>query len=309
MRAVYLERKSGPEGLVLGEIPRPSPDAGEVLIKVYATTVMPSEFSWFPTFQLPSGAPRPFPVVLSHELAGEIEALGAGVNTFKVGDEVYGVNNWFANGAQAECCVAPAASVARCPETLDHVQSAVVPISALTAWQGLFERSNLKKGQRVLIHGAAGGVGAFAVQLAKWRGASVIAAVSRRNFDFVRSLGADVVIDYRAQRFEDESREVDVVFDAVGGDTLKRSWELLREGGKLVTVASQSADSAEQRVRDAFMLMQANGPQLAEIAGLIDAGTLLVYSQGAFPLVQARDAYERASQGNMRGKIALSVVE
>jgi NADPH:quinone reductase-like Zn-dependent oxidoreductase len=223
MRAVYLERKSGPEGLVSGEIPQPSSEAGEVLIKVHATAVKPAEFDWFPTFHLSSGAPRPFPIVLSHEMAGEVEALGAGVNTLKVGNEVYGVNSWFANGAQAEYCVAPAAALARCPETLDHVQSAVVPISALTAWQGLFERSNLQKGQRVLISGASGGVGTFAVQLAKWRGAKVIATASTNNLDFVRSLGADAVIDYRAQRFEDGLRDLDVVFDAVGGDTLRRN--------------------------------------------------------------------------------------
>ena len=217
MRAMYLEKKTGPEGLVQGDIPNPSPKAGEVLVKVHATAVMPSEFTWFPTFSLPSGEPRPFPIVLSHELSGEVKALGAGVTAFKLGDEVYGVNDWFTNGAQAEYCVAPASALARAPESLDHVQSAVVPISALTAWQGLFDRTNLQKGQRILIHGAAGGVGTFAAQLAHWKGARVIATASTGNLEFVRSLGADEVIDYQKKRFEKEICDIDVVFDGVGG--------------------------------------------------------------------------------------------
>jgi NADPH:quinone reductase-like Zn-dependent oxidoreductase len=306
---MYLERNTGPEGLVQGDIPKPSPKAGEVLVKVHATAVMPSEFTWFPTFSLPSGEPRPFPIVLSHELSGEVEALGAGVNGFKVGEEIYGVNDWFTNGAQAEYCVAPAAAMALAPASLDHVQSAVVPISALTAWQGLFDRTNLQKGQRILIHGAAGGVGTFAVQLAHWKGARVIATASTGNLDFVRLLGADEVIDYQKKRFEKEICDIDVVFDGVGGETLKRSWGLLRADGKLVTIVSQYGENVEQRDKDAFMLVQANGPQLSEIGRLIDAGKLRVYAEGAFPLMRAREAYERARQGKMRGKIALSVVE
>ena len=309
MRAMYLEKKTGPEGLVQGDIPNPSPKAGEVLVKVHATAVMPSEFTWFPTFSLPSGEPRPFPIVLSHELSGEVKALGAGVTAFKLGDEVYGVNDWFTNGAQAEYCVAPASALARAPESLDHVQSAVVPISALTAWQGLFERTNVQKGQRILIHGAAGGVGTFAAQLAHWKGARVIATASTGNLEFVRSLGADEVIDYQKKRFEKEICDIDVVFDGVGGETLKRSWGLLRSDGKLVTIVSQYGENVEQRDKDAFMLVQANGPQLAEIGRLIDAGKLRVYAEGAFPLMRAREAYERARQGKMRGKIALSVVQ
>jgi NADPH:quinone reductase-like Zn-dependent oxidoreductase len=305
---MYLEKKAGPEGLVLGEMPKPNPKAGEVLIKVHATAVMPSEFTWFPTFKLPSGEPREFPIVLSHEVSGKVEALGAGVNTVKIGDEVYGINDWFSNGAQAEYCVAPATALALVPESLDHVQSAVVPISALTAWQGLFDRLNLQRGQRILIHGAAGGVGTFAVQLAHWRGARVIATASTGNLDFVRSLGADEVIDYRTTRFEKELCDIDVVFDGVGGDTLARSWKLLRADGKLVTIVSQYGENVEQRDKDAFMLVQANGSQLAEISKLIDDGDLRVYAEGAFPLAQARDAYTRAQQGKMRGKIALSVI-
>ncbi len=309
MKAIYLERRAGAEGLVPGEIPRPSPKEGEVLVKVHATAIMPTELQWFTTFSLPFGEPRPFPIVLSHEFSGVIESLGPKVTGFSAGDEVYGLNDWFVNGAQAQYCVVKAKGLARKSRSLNHIQSTVVPISALTAWQGLFEIGRLERGQRVLIHGAAGGVGSFAVQLAHWRGARVIAPISSGNFDFVRSLGADEVIDYRTTRFEDVAKEVDVVFDGVGGETLERSWSVLAKGGRVVTFATKSEGSADGRIRSAFMLVQADGSQLAEIAELIDAGELRVFVAKVFPLAAARHAYARAQHGKMQGKIALRVME
>lgn len=308
MKAMYLEKKGGAESLVAGEIPRPVPNAGEVLVKVHATAVTPTELQWFPTFNTPSAKPRPFPIVLGHEFSGVVESAGVGAGDFKTGDMVFGLNDWFANGAQAEYCVAPVSALAPKPRLLDHVRSAVVPISALTAWQGLMEEAGLKSGQRILIHGAAGGVGLFAVQLARWRGAHVIATASTGNLDFVRALGAHDAIDYQATRFEDVVRDVNVVFDAVGGETLDRSWAVLAKGGKLVTVATQSAGAADQRVRDAFMLVRSDGGQLKQIARLIDAGELLVFVADSFPLDRAREAFARAGRGKMRGKVALKVV-
>jgi NADPH:quinone reductase-like Zn-dependent oxidoreductase len=290
-------------------VQRPSAKAGEVLVKVRATPVMPTELEWFTTFNLPFGEPRPFPIVLSHEFSGVVESVGAKVNGFNVGDEVYGLNDWFVNGAQAEYCVVKATGLARKPKSLVHVQAAVVPISALSAWQGLFEKTRLERGKRILIHGAAGGVGSFAVQLARWHGAHVIATVSSGNLSFARFLGADEVIDYRTTRFEDAVKEVDVVFDTVGGDTLECSWALLAKGGRVVTVATKSGQSAEQRVRDAFMLVRADGSQLAEIADLIDAGELHVFVSTIFPLAAAQVAYARARQGLRRGKVVLRVGE
>src|SRR5262249_43045027 len=161
---------------------------------------------------------------------------------------------------QAEYCLARAADVAPKPASVDHVHAATVPISALTAWQGLIERAGLTAGQRVLIHGAAGGVGVFAVQLARWRGAKVRATASAANRDFVRGLGADEVIDYRAQRFDEVVRDVDVVFDAVGGETLARSWGVLRPGGKLVTIAASEERTQDERTREAFFIVEANRP-------------------------------------------------
>jgi NADPH:quinone reductase-like Zn-dependent oxidoreductase len=306
MKAIFLNKKGGPEILVEGDLPQPQPKAGEVLVKVQATAVTPTEFEWFPTWNTPAGQPRPFPIVFSHELSGVIESLGANVTGLKVGDAVYGLNDWFTNGAQAEYCIAPATAIALAPKSIDHAQRAVTPISALTAWQGLFGRLNLQRGERVLIHGGAGGVGIFAVQLAHWRGAHVVATASGKNLDFVKSLGADQVIDYRSEKFEDTVSEVDAIFDAVGGDTLARSWRLLKNGGKLVTVASGNEKATDQKVHDAFMLVEAKASQLADIAALIDANKLRVLIEDVFPLAKAKDAYLRAQKGGMHGKIALS---
>jgi NADPH:quinone reductase-like Zn-dependent oxidoreductase len=307
MKAVYLDKQAGAESLVAGQIPRPNPAAGEVLVKVHATAVTPTELQLSPTFNKQSGEPRPFPIVLSHEFSGTVESVGPDVNNVETGAAVYGLNDWFANGAQAEYCVASAGALAPKPRSLDHVHTCVVPISALTAWQGLFTRGNLQRGQRVLIHGGAGAVGNFAVQLARWRGAYVTATASTANVGFVRSLGADQVIDYRTTKFEYVMCDVDVVFDTVGGETLERTWPLVKPGGKVVTIAAQSEGVSEQRVRDAFMIVEANSSQLAEIAKLIDAGVLRVFVAETFALSQAVEAYARAERGNMRGKIALQV--
>lgn len=307
MKAAFLESIAGAESLILGNLSKPVPAAGEVLVKVHATAVTPTELQWYPTFNTRSGEPRPFPVVLSHELSGVVETIGPQVEGIQVGEAVYGLNDWFANGAQAEYCVAPAPALAHKPASLSHVQASVVPISALTAWQGLFDRAKLQHGERVLIHGAAGGVGVFAVQLARWRGAHVIATASSANVEFVRTLGADEVIDYRTERFEDIARDIDVVFDGVGGETLDRSWAVLGKGGRLVTVATQSGRAIEQRARDAFLLVQANGSQLAAIANLIDSSELHVFVEAEYPLSEVHAAYERAQRGKMRGKVSLLV--
>jgi NADPH:quinone reductase-like Zn-dependent oxidoreductase len=309
VKAVYLNKKASLASLVMGDIAQPTPQQGEVLVKVHATAIMPTEVQWAPTFQTKSGGPRPFPIVLGHEFSGVIADAGPNVSGFQVGEEVFGLNDWFTNGAQAEYCVVDEISVARKPKSLNHMAAAVVPISAQTAWQGLFEKTNLQRGQRVLIHGAAGSVGMFAVQLARWRGARVIATASSGNLDFVRALGADQVIDYRKTRFENLICDVEVVFDPVGGETLDRSWKVLKPGGTVVTVATQSGQSSEPRVREAFMIVRADGSQLAQIAQMIDVGELRVMLGQTFELAEAREAYGRAGRGGLRGKIALRVTE
>lgn len=308
MKAAYLTRKAGAEALIVGEQVQPAPKAGEVLVRVHATAITPSELDWYPTFHLASGAARPFPIVLGHEFSGVIEALGADAAGFQVGDAVYGLNDWFSNGAQAEYVVAPVTMLARKPVALDHAHASAVPISALTAWQALFEKARLKRGEWVLVHGAAGGVGLFVVQLAKQHGAHVIATASAASKAFLQALGADAVIDYRSTRFESAVSNIDVVFDAVGGETLERSWSVLKPGGRLVTIASSSADSSEPRVHDAFLLVRADGAQLAEIGQRIDSGALSVTTAGAFPLAEVHEAYQHAARGGKQGKAVLEII-
>jgi NADPH:quinone reductase-like Zn-dependent oxidoreductase len=308
MKAIYLPKKGGAESLIFAEIPRPNANAGQVLVRVHATAIMPTEVQWTPTFHTKSGGFRPFPIVLGHEFSGVVEDAGPNVSGFQVGDEVFGLNDWFINGAQAEYCVVDETGLARKPKSLNYTEAAVVPISALTAWQGLFEKANLQRGQRALIHGAAGSVGMFAVQLARWRGARVIATASSGNLEFVKALGADQVIDYRKTRFEDVICDVEVVFDPVGGETLDRSWSVLKPGGRIVTVATSSGQSSESRVRDAFMIVRADGPRLAQIASMIDAGELRVFPGQTFELAEAREAYAQAVKGGVRGKVGLRVI-
>jgi NADPH:quinone reductase-like Zn-dependent oxidoreductase len=305
MKAICLRVRGGPEAFAYEETPQPRAAEGEVLVRVHAAGVMHTELGWDQTWTTATGEPRPWPVILGHEFSGEVAALGAGVRDVGVGDLVYGLNDWSSNGAYAEYCAAPAADLAHKPASLDHVHAAATPIAALTAWQGLFERADLAAGQRVLIHGAAGGVGSFAVQLARWRGARVTATASAANLDFVRRLGADEVIDYRAQRFEDVVGSVDAVFDTVGGETLDRSWGVLKPGGRLVT-AADPGETTDERSRAAYFIVEPNRTQLVEIARLIDGGALRPVVGAVFPLAEARQAYQHKPN---HGKVVLRVVD
>jgi len=306
MKAVCLRARDGPEALAYDEAQQPRPGEGEVLVRVHAAGVIRTELSWLPTWTNRAGEPRPLPVTPGHEFSGEIAALGAGVRDAGVGDLVYGLNDWYRDGASAEYCVARIADIAHKPTSVDHVHAAATPISALTTWQGLVDRAGLAAGQRVLIHGAAGGVGTFAVQLARWRGAQVTATASAANLDFVRSLGADEVIDYRAERFEDVVRHVDVVFDTVGGETLERSWSVLKPGGRLVTVAASGERTTDERIRAAYFIVEPSRTQLVEIARLIDGGAVRPVVGAVFPLAEARQAYQHKP---VRGKVVLRVVD
>jgi NADPH:quinone reductase-like Zn-dependent oxidoreductase len=304
MNAIQLNSRGGPDALAYGPAGVPRPGAGEILVRVRAAAITPTELLWSPTWTTPAGEPRPFPIIPGHEFSGEVHGVGPGVNGVAVGEAVFGMNDWFGDGAQAELCVARTVDVAPKPKSVDHVTAAVVPISALTAWQGLTERAKLARGERVLIHGAAGSVGLFAVQLARGIGAYVIATVSAHNAEFARGLGADEAIDYRARPFEDAAPGVDVVFDTVGGDTLARSWRILRPGGRVVTIAADAEHTSEQRVKDAFFIVEPNREQLSRIARMIDAGKLRPVVGGKFPLAEARRAY---AYKPVRGKVVLVV--
>jgi len=306
MRAIRLHQVSGSESLLYEDAPKPSPKDSEVLVRVHATAITPTEFAWYPTFHTPEGATRQFPIILGHEFSGVVDAIGPACMGVQVGDPVYGLSDWFIDGAQADYCLTVPDNIAPKPVALDHAQSAAVPISALTAWQALIDRAQLSEGKRVLVHGAAGGVGSFAVQVACHKGAHVIATASAANADFVLALGADEVIDYRTTPFETVVRDVDVVLDTVGGDTRDRSWEILSKGGRLVTIAADAERLTQARVRDAFFIVEPNRVQLIEIARLIDAGVIRPVVGAVFAMEHFRQAYD---QKPIRGKHVLRIAE
>jgi NADPH:quinone reductase-like Zn-dependent oxidoreductase len=295
--------------LIATELPRPRPGDGELLIRIRAAGVTPTELGWYPTNQMKDGAPRKG-AVPGHEFSGVVAELGKNTNGFEVGQEIYGLNDWFANGATAEFCLTIPQSIAEKPATLTHEAAATVPIGALTAWQGLLDRAKIKPGERVLIHGAAGAVGIFAVQLAHLHSAHVIGTASLANLEFVRKLGADEVIDYRSARFEDQTGKVDVVFDGVGGETLARSWSMLKSGGRLVTIASSSESLSDQRSKDAFFIVEPNQKQLREVAKLLDAGELKTFVGAAVSLAGASNAYTGTVPGKREnGKVVIVIDE
>jgi NADPH:quinone reductase-like Zn-dependent oxidoreductase len=307
MKVMQLVKTAKGLALQPSERPTPVPGPGELLIRVHAAGVIPSELDWDPTTQHPDGSPR-LDAIPTHEFSGEIVTCGEGVDNFAPGQSIYGINDWYQEGALAEFCIAPSASVAIKPKSLSHEQSATVPISALTAWQALTNHGHLQPGETVLIHGAAGGVGLFAVQFAKSLGANVTATASASTIDFVRSLGADQVLDYRGATFDQQLRNIDLVVDTVGGETLVRSWSVLSPKGRVVTAASAIPDDAPQRVKDAFFLVLPDGPRLAEIAALLDAGKLRTYVKAVAPLQNAEQAYDRSLAPQLPyGKIVISI--
>jgi NADPH:quinone reductase-like Zn-dependent oxidoreductase len=293
--------------LVAAALPQPQPGEGELLIRVRAAGVTPSELLWYPTTHTKEGGVRTR-AVPGHEFSGVVAALGKDTHDFSVGDEIYGMNDWFADGATAEFCLTQWQNISLKPKTATYELAATVPIGALTAWQGLLDRARIQSAERVLIHGAAGAVGLFAVQLARLHGAYVIATASARNTEFAKQLGADQVIDYKRSRFEDQIDNIDVVFDAVGGETLDRSWSVLKPGGRMVTIAADGEGTTDQRVKDAFFIVEPNQKQLLEVAKLLDAGTLKAFVSAVVPLEGAPIAYSRGVRDQRTyGKVVIAV--
>jgi NADPH:quinone reductase-like Zn-dependent oxidoreductase len=288
--------------------PIPEPKKGEIVIKVHAAGVTPTELQWYPTTHTPTGEARTG-AIPGHEFSGVVAAVGPDADPQIIGSEVFGMNDWFAEGASAEYCVTVGTSVASKPSGLAHAAAATVPISALTAWQGLFDHAKLCSGERVLIHGGSGAVGMYAIQLARRIGAHVITTASARNVDFLRELGANEVIDYGADRFEEHAHNLDVVFDAVGGDTLARSWHLLSSGGRVVTIATNSEGTSDDRIKKAFFIVTPNHDQLKEISGLLNTKEIRFFVDAIVPLDKASDAYcGKIGERKGRGKAVLSLV-
>jgi NADPH:quinone reductase-like Zn-dependent oxidoreductase len=302
MWAVRLHEPGGPERLVYEQIETPQPGPGEVLVRVHAAAITRDELDW-PVDRLPATP--------SYEFSGVVTAFAPDVDDIMIGEPVYALHGFDRDGAAADFTVVPKGFLAPKPRTLGHIESAAIPLAALSAWQGLFDHGNLTRGQRLLIHGASGGVGSFAVQLAHQRGAEVIGTASTPNLDTARKLGADQVIDHTKSRFEDAIEEVDLVFDTVGGERLQRSPAVVRQGGRLVSIATEPPKelAAEHGITAVYFVVEPNRDQLVEIAGLIDGGDLRPTLDEVFPLADAREAFERSLGEHGSGKIVLRVTD
>jgi NADPH:quinone reductase-like Zn-dependent oxidoreductase len=306
MWVIQVHNYGGPEQLKLEEKPRPEPSSGEVLVRVHAAGVNPIDWK-IRQGLLKDFQPVTFPYTPGIEVAGVVEEVGSGVTAFELGQAVYGQ---VAAGAYAEYLTVPVEALALKPQTLSFTEAATVPVGATTAWRTLFDHGGLKAGQRVLIVGAAGGVGLFAVQLAKWKGAQVIGTASTANLEFVRSLGADTVVDYTTTPVESVVQEVDLVLDGVGAGTLLSSLAALRRGGTLISIAGPPPqEQAQAHGVRAMMSRGAASVPLQTLTRLIEEGYLKVTVGKTFALSEVQQAHEYGQDGHGRGRIVLRVVE
>jgi NADPH:quinone reductase-like Zn-dependent oxidoreductase len=299
MSAIRLVSLGGVDGLEVEQVQIPRAGSGEALVRVHAAAITRDELEW-PVDRLPA--------IPSYELSGVIAALGPDVSDLAVGEPVWALTGFDRNGAAAEYTLVPASFLAPKPHTLGHVESAAIPLAGLAAWQGLFEHGRLRKGERVLIHGATGGVGRFATQLACWRGAHVIGTgSSTAAIEDMLILGADEAVDRTTVRFEEVLARVDLVFDTVGGEVLARSTAVLREGGRLVSVAEDPPAAASERAEASYFVVEPSREQLGELARLVDEGDVRPAIDSVFPLSEARAAFERVMMRGKRGKVVLQI--
>lgn len=306
MKAVRIHEFGGPEVLKYEDIPEPQPGPGEIRIRIIAAGVNPMDW------KIRKGlvGKLPLPMIMGLDVAGVVDALGHGGVFFQPEEEVFAKVS-MGDGGYAEYTVVNSTQAARKPRSIGFIESASIPTAGLAAWQALFDIAGLEKGQSVLIHGASGGVGTFAVQFARWKGAFVVATASGTNIEFLKSIGANVVINYTNQRFEDIVCDMDVVLDTVGGDTFDRSWGVLKPGGFLVsTVASIPEGAAEEHcVRAQTLMTRADGKELAQIAEIIDEMKVKPVVTTILPLSDAQKAHEMSERRHMRGKIVLLIGE
>jgi NADPH:quinone reductase-like Zn-dependent oxidoreductase len=308
MRALLMTGYGGTEVLKFDQVAVPAPASGEVRIRIHAVAINPVDWK-IRTGRLQRTSPVTLPYIPGRDVSGTIDAVGPGVSEWQPGDSVVAVTT---GGGLAEYVIASTENVAAKPTSLNFNEAAGIPTASLAAWRTLITNGDIQKGQRVLIHGGAGGVGSTAVQLAHWRGAHVIATASAPNHDYLKSLRADEVIDYRTTRFEDVVKNVDVVLDTVGGDTLQRSPAVLREGGTLLTLVGQPpAEACRERKLHCPSPSTATNKQpseeLAKLGQLFDNGTLKMHLQAVYPLERATEALALSETGRARGKIIVQV--
>ncbi|WP_440945759.1 NADP-dependent oxidoreductase [Methanosarcina sp. T3] len=305
MRAIRIYEFGGPEVLKYEDIPEPQPGPGEVRIRVIAAGVNPMDW------KIRSGmvGEMPLPMTMGLDVAGVVD-MGQGEVSFQPGEEVFAKVS-IGQGGYAEYTVVNSAQVARKPKSIGFIESAAIPTAGLAAWQSLFDIAGLGKGQSVLVHGAAGGVGIFAVQFAKWKGAYVFGTASEKNEQFLKSIGADEFINYKKQRFEDVVGKVDVVLDTIGGDTFERSWGVLKPGGFLVSTVARIPEGVPDKygVRAQTLMTRSDGEELAQIAALIDEQPVKPVVTTVLPLSEAKKAHEMSESRHTRGKIVLRVAE
>lgn len=309
MKAVRIHEFGSTDVLALEETEIPKPKADEVLVRVYASAVNPVDQKIM-AGEAQEKFPTSFPLTIGWDVSGVIEQAGNQVRNFGIGDEVYGRPFPTQNGAFAEYLVIKASEIALKPNGIDHLTAAAVPLAGLTAWQGLFKYGKLEKGQRVLIHAASGGVGSFAVQFAKWKGAYVIGTASADNLSFIKQLGADEAIDHDAEDFSEKLKDIDLVFDLIGKETQQKSLTVIKAGGRLVTtVMTEFADEArEKHIQLAGFTAQSYPDDLEQIGNLIEEGIVQPVVSAVFNLDEVKQAEQLSGQQHTRGKIVIKVI-
>src|SRR5207248_10425501 len=310
MKAVAVHEYGGPEVLKYEDVPRPEPKDNEILVRMIAAGVNPVD-GMIRSGMFAKHEKAAFPMVPGADIAGIVEKAGSKVTRFKPGDPVYAYLSLKNGGGYAEYTIATETELSPKPKSLTFVEAAGVPLAALTAWQALIDAAKLSAGQTVLIHGGSGGGGSFGIQTAKARGAKVFATASTPNQDLLKQLGADVAIDYTKQKFEDIGKDVDVVMDSIGKDTLARSYGVVKKGGFIVSLVARPdpAELEKHGIRGAPMSVDPNSAELAEIGKLIDEKKIKVVVSQILPLADAAKAQEQAATGHTRGKIVLKVAE
>src|SRR3989440_2373248 len=310
MKAVVIHEYGGPEVLKYEDVARPEPQDNQLLIRVIAAGVNPVD-GMIRSGLFGKDGSRAFPIILGGDVAGVVEKIGSKVTKFKAADPVFAYVSLDNSGGYAQYALVKEGEAAPKPKSLTYVEAAAVPIVALTAWQALIDSAKLSAGQTVLIHGGSGGVGSFAIQIAKARGAKVIATASTANQDLLKQLGADVAIDYTKQNFENVAKDVDVVLDSIGKDTLARSYGVVKKGGIIVSLVARPdpAELEKHGIRGEALSVDPNSDELNEIGKLIDEKKINVIVSQTFPLSEARKAQEQVATGHTRGKIVLKVAD
>jgi NADPH:quinone reductase-like Zn-dependent oxidoreductase len=307
MRAFRIHNFGGPDVLKEDEVPVPQPQADELLVRVHAASINPIDLKIRDGSR---GDPKKLPIAMGRDVAGTVESLGSRTEGVSKGDAVFAMLDWD-RGGYAQYVIVKAMEWAPAPEKIDLTHAGAVPLAAITAYQGLFDHGRLQKGQRVLIHGGAGGVGHFSIQLAKAKGAWVATTVSEKDVEFVRGLGADQIVDYKKQKFEDEVNDVDLVYDLIAGEVQERSFQVVKNGGAIISTLKEP-DKERAKVKKlhvAHYMAKPNGKELAEIGRLIDDGRVRPVVDSVFRFEDAAKAQEHLDHGHVRGKIVLEVVK